>query len=526
MSLRRIGLPDELIDHILDHLGVGPDSQRHTWTSTTTSSIPYNHPALSPPPNGSYPFLALPTEVRRAIFATSLPARDTIVQPRCDDEHGPKSAADKYAEPRHNRTTDLMVLHSRTCDEVATVLYEERAFAIHVHEGIAHGGIEFLNAGRQPLQYKDALEDRRFLKFKQGEIFGFDRLKKICIDVYPCDETNRLVSINTYYMNLALVALLERSYAEDARKKITSLTISFASRTADVETQRGGRAIANAELYWWDVGKDQPRETSIHGTSNIQLVLLPFSRLRCHNVHIHLPHRLASHAGTTAFVDLLVETMTGDTLADMMDDGLLHQLEAARAAYYDEHVLYTLYGNKDKNRFDVPKLSEADMLEEQPGETQYELSSTKRRESDDDEDEELQAVLLKSAQEIRERPRPSIRSSPPMLGSSFRSQGNGVLARIAQMPGHSFTGLGRTLSDVGQASRDSFAGQGRTLGGTRSEPTHMSSAFGARHTDRRGEDAATPGRRLLASLPRLDDGARDAGDGVGKSQWWASSASK
>ena len=69
-----------------------------------------------------------------------------------------------------------MVLNKQICDEISEVLYEERIFVIHVHEGLHKGGIELLETGRQPLQFRTE-DDTRFWKFSKDEQFGFDRLK-------------------------------------------------------------------------------------------------------------------------------------------------------------------------------------------------------------------------------------------------------------------------------------------------------------------------------------------------------------
>ncbi|OTA37185.1 hypothetical protein BTJ68_03012 [Hortaea werneckii EXF-2000] len=150
-----------------------------------------NHPAQTPPPDGKCPFMTLPTELRRAIFADSLPARDVAIPVRCeDDDHGahkqnskknnhagegdrthspvsstatsssssssspssPSSPAGPSATPvKVNRTADLMTLNRRLCAEITEVLYTEREFVVHVREGFHSGGIEFLTSGRQPL---------------------------------------------------------------------------------------------------------------------------------------------------------------------------------------------------------------------------------------------------------------------------------------------------------------------------------------------------------------------------------------
>lgn len=411
-------LPYELVWQVLGHLGLGAASQGPTSNATTSATRRVRHPALDPPRDGSSPFIDSPAEVRRAIFVGSMPAKDALVLPRCGDaaDSRPKAKVTKRHDPQHNRTSDLMVLNKKICREIATIVYEERKFGIHVHEGIKKGGIEFLDVGRQPLQYQDSIADARFTKFKHGEAFGFDRIKNIKITIYPSEDGERLVSLNTFYMSLALARLLERSDGDEQQNRITSLTIDFASGVdGNAEGKNGRRAIMDAESYWWDANRGVPRATSVHGTSNVAFVLLPLSRLKSHNVKIDLPAKVRSHAGTMQFVARLEKTMTDNKTTDLMDDDFLHHLESAREAY-EKHILHTRYGKRD--RFDVPKLSEGELQEDTEDgykqgldlEGKAPAGDRKRRKSDeenhvaihsDDEDEELQRALLESAEAAR-----------------------------------------------------------------------------------------------------------------------------
>jgi len=380
------------------------------------------HPALVPPSNGQSPFMAISTELRKAIFAESLPAKDIVIQPKCDqhvadatEEASGKASKDK---PKRNVASDLMTLNKIIRDEVAFVLYEERCFAIHVHEGIRDGGIEFLNTGRQPLQYKDEISDNRFARFSVGEDFGFDRLKKIRITIYALDygsETSRHAVLNTYFMNLALCRLLERGGAE--KNRITSLVIDFDPKNHNDVQLKGRRTIVRRENPWWDVDDQEPRQTSIHGLSNIELVLRPFATLSgCHAVEVYLPNQLTYHVKTVRFIQDLVDHMIStDPLAmGFVDDQFDQQIEAARAAL-EEHIMHTLYGVKD--RIEVEGVTaeelnygyacaEPDDGGKKHGSTPM-LSDTGRKHREgvdsenivnsDDEDEELQRVLLESA---------------------------------------------------------------------------------------------------------------------------------
>lgn len=169
---------------------------------------------MTPQASGTSPFMALSAELRRQIFAGSLTDRMVAIRPMCDGKKGvtkPKAKGrDRKFDKKAHNIPDLMAICRKICEEITEVLYEERTFVIHVHEGLKTGGVEILNAGRQPLQYQDSTEDKRFRKFGHGEEFGFRRMKRIVIQIHPTtDDQHRHLALNTHFMNLALCRLLE-----------------------------------------------------------------------------------------------------------------------------------------------------------------------------------------------------------------------------------------------------------------------------------------------------------------------------
>lgn len=127
------------------------------YSAVKTLERPSKHPALTPPANGNCPFLdQLSIELRRKILVDWLPQKSLVVRPFCgdDEEDVPRGDAKRKV---NNPATLLMLTHSKLKDELSTIVCEERKFAIHVHEGMLTGGIEFLDAGRQPLQYVEVL---------------------------------------------------------------------------------------------------------------------------------------------------------------------------------------------------------------------------------------------------------------------------------------------------------------------------------------------------------------------------------
>ena len=350
------GLPDELLEQIVTHArntGNKLATQNQTkWSLLKTS------PAYTPPATGACPLMGIPSELRRQIFAESLPARDIACHPKCDDEkqdreHHVQPHKDCLPKLKPNPTANLMVLNKQICSEIAEVIYEERCFVIHVHEGLRKGGIEFLHAGRQPLQYQDCIDDQRFWKFKKGDDFSFRRLKKIRVQIHPAQkDISRHTAINTYFINLALCRLLDRS--GEKKSRITSLTIEFVS-PQDAGDRNGCVAIQRAEQYWWDPDKRQPRETSVHRLPNIELVLRPFAILTgCHSVSINLPGNLSNNVRLATFVSELQRSMTSKLGTLFSDDDLEMKIESARSAM-EEYVNYTLHGTK---YHDVEKMTE------------------------------------------------------------------------------------------------------------------------------------------------------------------------
>ncbi|KAI7533188.1 hypothetical protein KC331_g13194 [Hortaea werneckii] len=469
----------DIIDTILSYLGLDATSLNKIQHSPglacpTTGGLVAamdnnSHPAETPPPDGKCPFMTLPTELRRAIFAESLPARDVTIPVRCEDDdngaHKKKknSQADSASRGNHAavrpittttttsspfsssssslystlssakgtrpRTLDLLTLNRALCAELTELLYTEREFAVHVHEGFHSGGIEFLNSGRQPLQYygyvdeededdgcvgggrkrgKGRMTDPRFAgKFHSGAPFGLDRVKKVKVVVLPPPppppppppqgregrerrEDGRMVSMNTYFMNLALVQLLERAEGtgKGRENRITRLRVEVADRREgkpedededDEENNSNSNSNSHppasssfdsSRWWWWDPHRSRPRETTFHGISNLQLVLLPFSRLRAHHVEILLPPscatQLASDPATCSFLRRLEGKTTGSSssssaaaavgLDDLQDGNVLRNLEKARFAY-EAFVFRVKFGGKGE---EVALLGEGD----------------------------------------------------------------------------------------------------------------------------------------------------------------------
>lgn len=332
--------------------------------------------ASRPPADGSCPFIdKLPAEIRRSILVDgldSIPSKDQTISPTC----GKVVACTSDRRKTSNSLTKVMLISKKIRDEITEVVYEERTFGIHVHQGFQNAGIEFLNVGRQPLQYLDHINDGRFARFRPDDLFGFCRLKRIEVHIFPYDGTHHHTAINTYFMNVALVRLLHRG-TEKETDRITSIRIAFPE--GDLLKHTGRSAVLAAGSSWWDADKDRPRESSIHGISDVELVLRPFAQLsHVHNVDVKLPMEVDRHVRTVGFVDTLQRYMTANVMQTPFNsDDLERKIESARFAHED-YVRKSMFGGTGA---DVSRV------------TDQELEDEKRSyNSDDEEGEDLDTV--------------------------------------------------------------------------------------------------------------------------------------
>lgn len=313
--------------------------------------------AYIPPIDGKCWLERMPNEVFRGIFSEFMPPRDEVIAPTCNDHPRAESGDEKSPNPR-GQLVDLLTLSKKIRNQLSEIIYEERTFSIHIHQGIRDAGIEFLHVGRQPLQYLDNLDDVRFDKFRTGEMFGFQRLQKIRILIFPSNETSRHTAINTYFMSLALSKLLARDGLE--KNRIVSIDISFIEPVSSSPHSKSGRAaIMAAENLWWDPDKQRARETSIHGISDLELALRPFANLSAvHNVDILLPYKLQMDPASVSFASALKRSMEAQTPdPNFTSDELERKIESARYGLQD-YINKMLFGG---TWAPVPKLTEAEI---------------------------------------------------------------------------------------------------------------------------------------------------------------------
>ncbi|KAK4890132.1 hypothetical protein LTR27_011124 [Elasticomyces elasticus] len=484
-------LPSELLDQIIRIAERESVSNSTGMSNAMATLLPMDsHPALTPPRNGSSPFMLIPVEMRRAIFACELTTKDKNVPylPQCDTEaHKPTGPVDEKMEStKRNRASTLMTLNSKIADEIATMLYEERYFVIHVHEGFKTGGVEFLNAGRQKLQYQDEFrEDARFARFKHGEKYGFDRLKKLKIVIHPAssdEPDNRHIHMNTFFMIWALCQLLHNGEYNDEeqmkKNKLTHITIEFAPAPVRAVSKSftGRRAIARADPqnYLWDALAEKPSTTSVRNCPDIEVILRPFSILRTHKVEITLPEKLGGHIPTVEFVARLQRRMrSSQGNADIYDHDFMNEEYAHRirglSGDFGRYTFELLYSTGKGTRVDG--LNSGDMAEDgedgEDGEDDEEdgkrdLSpmskrspagdskrwkgegGSKRRDEDLDtfmseEDRDMEIAMERSLQDMLRAPPPSLRYGTQQAGSNTLRAGPSTRA------GNQFASTGRTL---------------------------------------------------------------------------------
>jgi hypothetical protein len=374
-------LPNELVDRIADYATT-------TFEPNATVSM---RPVASmdpsiPPADGSCPFLDLPCELRRAIFSYVLPLKnmkDKIIEPgqkptksdaTTDDAppappapvapiapvagflqtgfvYRPWDAADlprRRAVPTKSKAPvkevflavgDALVLCKSIAADILATLYEERTFALNVYEGIQDGGIEFLNSGRQRLQYCEHFTFVRFKRFEgHDDPFGFARIKQLLIRVYPATEagkeheSSRHDAMHTHFMMRALVELLK----QNGKFGLNRLQIRFVEPS---NTQWRPHP-------WQNTSNFSPRSSSIHGITVIELILRGLLELRQVQTAIcELPPGLYRDGALTEFVDRMQGVITGKLHSSIMDAEITLKIDGARDML-DNWIHFTMFSTK------------------------------------------------------------------------------------------------------------------------------------------------------------------------------------
>ncbi|KAH0360164.1 hypothetical protein KCU65_g9553, partial [Aureobasidium melanogenum] len=219
---------------------------------------------------------------------------------------------------------DALVLCKQIASEILVTLYEERTFAMNVYEGISDGGIEFLNSGRQRLQYHENFTQVRFKRFEgAGDPFGFSRVKRLIVRIYPATDTaleqknSRHNAMHTHFMVRALVKLLKN----DGSFGLNRLQMRF------VEP----RSHLWRPYPWQNTTDFSLRSSSIHGISNVEIILRGLIELRQVQAAVcELPPGLYRDGPLGDFVDRLLGVITNKLHPSTMDDEIAVKIEGAR----------------------------------------------------------------------------------------------------------------------------------------------------------------------------------------------------
>lgn len=219
---------------------------------------------------------------------------------------------------------DALVLCKQIASEILVMLYEERTFAMNVYEGISDGGIEFLNSGRQRLQYRENFTQVRFKRFEgPDDPFGFSRIKRLMVRIYPASETtleqknSRHNAMHTHFMIRALVKLLKH----DGSFGLNRLQIRF------VEP----RSHLWRPYPWQNTADFSLRSSSIHGISSIEVILRGLLELRQVQTAVcELPPGLYRDSALNDFIDHLLGVITNKLHPGTMDDEIAVKIEGAR----------------------------------------------------------------------------------------------------------------------------------------------------------------------------------------------------
>lgn len=372
-------LPNEIVDRIAGYI-TAPE----VTATTSMITVATMNPSV-PPADGSSPLLGLPRELRRAIFAYVLPPKNKIVEPY-DKLTKPQAASDAApiapvapaapvphaahgAQPARRRPTkkklvnaeaeptlavgDALVLCKSIAAEILVALYEERTFALNVYDGIRDGGIEFLNSGRQRLQYREHFTFVRFKRFEgPDDPFGFSRIKRLLIRVYPATEagkqhkSSRHDAVHTNFMLRALVNLLQQNGSG-----LNQLHIRF------VEPQN----TSWRPHPWQNTSNFSVRSSSIHGISTVEVILRGLLELRQVQTAVcELPPGLYRDTALAAFVDRLQGVITCKLHPSTIDDEITRMVEGARDML-DNWIHLTMFSTKASRA--MTGLTEVDFMD-------------------------------------------------------------------------------------------------------------------------------------------------------------------
>ena len=192
-------------------------------------------------------------------------------------------------------TMPLMLTNRKICADVATILYEENTFELHIHAD----GLDFLNLPRLNI-VKDhgLLENILFkeAKFKNVGVFCFRRIKHLRFVLFGGSSSDRTAGMRMRQVISKLVELFEKE-----EKPLTSL---------EVQLHLEPKSEDNNGNFWVEKGTGSARRSVWHSVSNIELITSPLLRLRNISGKISLPlPRTITNAADIAYKESFEHTL-------------------------------------------------------------------------------------------------------------------------------------------------------------------------------------------------------------------------
>jgi len=160
----------------------------------------------------------------------------------------------------------LMLTNRKICSDVATILYEESTFEIHIHED----GLEFLNLPRLNIVKDHGLLENilyKETKFKDVGFFCFRRIKHPRFVLFGGSPSDRTAGMRMRQVIAKLVELFEKE-----EKPLTSVEVEFRLES--------GYWFDDDKTFWVDKATASARRSLWHSVTNIELVTSPLLRLR------------------------------------------------------------------------------------------------------------------------------------------------------------------------------------------------------------------------------------------------------
>ena len=192
-------------------------------------------------------------------------------------------------------TMPLMLTNRKICEDVATILYEENTFELHIHAD----GLDFLNLPRLNIVKDHGLLENILFKedkFKNSGAFCFRRIKHPRFVLFGGSLSDRTAGMRMRQIISKLVELFEKE-----EKPLTSVEVDFRLESG---------AWDNNGNFWIEKDIGSARRSVWHSVSNIELITSPLLRLRNIQGKISFPlPRTVTNAADIAYKESFEHTL-------------------------------------------------------------------------------------------------------------------------------------------------------------------------------------------------------------------------